>query len=197
MRSVRWVILGYALFWLFPARAYADAFADERFKCIRAEEKLSSDERKPCYIAVCTYQACITAHTTVKPHGVGSMQDPGGVDAARAACSPHYQILESCAKVYGERTRRQREESTVQVVSGTYGANCGASRGNKTNYLAAACNGQKICTYVINYKIIGDPAVGCAKNYTAEWRCGGNSKVYKTFAYPEAGFGRSVVLSCP
>jgi hypothetical protein len=57
----------------------------------------------------------------------------------------------------------------VTVVAGTYGENCGAPRGNKTSHLAELCNGKR--KYRVDHKIIGDPVIGCGKNYLAEWRC--------------------------
>ncbi|NPU83475.1 MAG: hypothetical protein HPY65_03220 [Syntrophaceae bacterium] len=85
----------------------------------------------------------------------------------------------------------------IQVVAGTYGRNCGASHGNKTEHLARACDGKSRCEYTINYQVIGDPVVGCGKDYTAEWHCGDSSRVHRTSASPEAGFGKKIVLSCP
>jgi hypothetical protein len=84
----------------------------------------------------------------------------------------------------------------IQVVAGTYGGNCNAPHGNKTEHLAAACNGRVDCTYKVDYTVIGDPAVGCRKDYVAEWRCGGSREVRRTVASPEAGFGKTVELSC-
>ena len=86
--------------------------------------------------------------------------------------------------------------SGIQVVAGTYGANCRAPHGNKTEHLANACNGRTSCTYTVDYQVIGDPAVGCAKDYTAEWRCGASPDVRRATASPEAGFRKTVELSC-
>ncbi len=85
----------------------------------------------------------------------------------------------------------------IDVVAGTYGKNCGAGNGNKTDHLARACNDRKRCEYIIDYKVIGDPAVGCAKDYIALWRCGGDSTVHSTSASPEAGFQKQITLTCP
>lgn len=85
---------------------------------------------------------------------------------------------------------------TIKVVSGTYGANCKQAEGNVTNHLAAACDGKGQCNYVIDFREIGDPAYGCAKNYVAKWRCGDDPRVHSVEAAPEAGVGGAVVLSC-
>jgi hypothetical protein len=84
----------------------------------------------------------------------------------------------------------------IQVIAGSYGINCGASHGNKTQHLASQCNGKDQCNYTVDYRVIGDPAVGCGKEYIAEWRCGsGPTKSKKASA--EAGFGSVIVLTCP
>jgi hypothetical protein len=90
----------------------------------------------------------------------------------------------------------ERANQSIQVVSGTYGANCGQGESNKTEHLAAACNGKPQCSYEINYRVIGDPAPGCAKNYIAKWRCGSDPRVRSAEVRPEAGRGSTVVLSC-
>jgi hypothetical protein len=51
--------------------------------------------------------------------------------------------------------------------------------------------------YGVDYSVIGDPAVGCPKDYVAQWRCGGSPVVRRADAPPEAGFGAVVTLSCP
>jgi hypothetical protein len=84
----------------------------------------------------------------------------------------------------------------IQVLAGTYGANCRAPHGNKTEHLAAACNGRTNCSYVIDYQVIGDPAVGCSKDYIAEWRCAGDPSVHSATASPEAGFRKGIELAC-
>ena len=88
-------------------------------------------------------------------------------------------------------------QGTIAVVAGSYGMNCGASHGNKTEHLANACNNRMQCEYVINYQVIGDPVVGCGKDYVAEWRCGSNTTTHRTSASPEAGFSKKIILSCP
>lgn len=80
--------------------------------------------------------------------------------------------------------------------SATYGSNCKAPLGNQTRNLAVACNGRADCAYKIDCTVIGDPAVGCGKNYVAEWRCGRNSEVHRVVANPEAGFGSMINLGC-
>ncbi|MBW2731084.1 MAG: hypothetical protein JRH20_01755 [Deltaproteobacteria bacterium] len=84
----------------------------------------------------------------------------------------------------------------IRVVSGTYGQNCGARHGNKTRHLRKACQGQRSCSYTIDYRVIGDPRRGCGKNYVAEWRCSGTTNLRRAVVAPEAGFRKRVVLTC-
>jgi hypothetical protein len=85
----------------------------------------------------------------------------------------------------------------IKVISATYGKNCGAPYGNVTNYLAEACDGKARCEYVIDYRVIGDPAAGCAKDYFAEYQCGRDHRRQTVKALPEAGVGKRIGLKCP
>jgi hypothetical protein len=82
----------------------------------------------------------------------------------------------------------------IKITSATYGRNCGVNVGNVTYPVAQACNGQQSCQYYIDHRSIGDPAVGCAKNFIATYHCG--DFVNRTVSAPEEASGRSVVFSC-
>lgn len=84
---------------------------------------------------------------------------------------------------------------TINVVSGSYGLNCGALYGNKTRHLASQCNGRESCSYRIDVNVIGDPAIGCAKEYIAEWRCG-TGPIRSIKVPSEAGNGSIINLTC-
>jgi len=86
-------------------------------------------------------------------------------------------------------------QSGIHVMSGTYGGNCGQSVGNVTDQLASACNGKSSCEYSVDYKVIGDRAPGCQKDYVAKWTCdGGGEQTARADA--EAGYGSRVALTC-
>ncbi|HEX8822385.1 MAG TPA: hypothetical protein VF794_20835, partial [Archangium sp.] len=88
-------------------------------------------------------------------------------------------------------------QATITVTAGTYGGNCGTSRGNVTSALRTACTGKALCDYVVDYRVLGDPAPGCAKDYVAEWTCNNGSGNVRTYRVsPEAGFGGVAKLSC-
>lgn len=83
----------------------------------------------------------------------------------------------------------------ITVLAGTYGMNCGAQFGNRTRHLAMNCNGKDYCTYVIDVNVLGDPVVGCAKEYVAEWRCG-SGPIRSAKVPAEAGRGSVINLTC-
>jgi hypothetical protein len=82
----------------------------------------------------------------------------------------------------------------IRVISATYGLNCGAAAGNETSVLRSACSGQA-CSYTINYRVIGDPVPGCAKDFRVACHCADGS-ARSAYAAPEAGFGSVVSMSC-
>jgi hypothetical protein len=81
----------------------------------------------------------------------------------------------------------------IAVHSAIYGANCG-SPSNVSGHVAQQCEGRSICRYRIDHHVIGDPAVGCGKDFRVRWSCGGAP--YRTGAGPEAS-GKMVFLHCP
>lgn len=82
----------------------------------------------------------------------------------------------------------------ITVVSATYGGNAGAPIGNMTRALAKQCNDQARCTYTILADVLGDPVPGAAKDFVAQWTCGGQT--LETSAPAEAGFGSMINLAC-
>ncbi|AQH04078.1 hypothetical protein A9R05_34550 (plasmid) [Burkholderia sp. KK1] len=84
---------------------------------------------------------------------------------------------------------------TITVVSGTYGANCGAPGGNATRDLMRQCNGLDTCEYVPDRARIGDTARVCRKDLQADWRCT-DSEFHTAMLSPEAGANSTLVLSC-
>jgi len=92
--------------------------------------------------------------------------------------------------------RDDRRGGQIKVIAATYGGNCGAPYGNATNHLAEICDGMATCHYVIDFRVIGDPAGNCRKDYSAEWECGRDPERGRVGAGPEAT-GTGIVLRCP
>jgi peptidoglycan/LPS O-acetylase OafA/YrhL len=85
----------------------------------------------------------------------------------------------------------------IDILSATYGANCGARAGNATAPVRAACSGKLDCSYVVEVSRLGDPASGCRKDFTITYQCPGSAAARTGEAPAEAGFGAAVELSCP
>ena len=63
----------------------------------------------------------------------------------------------------------------IQVISAVYGANCGRPL-DVSGSLRQACDTKQRCDYLVDHTKLGDPAVGCRKDYTYRWRCVGSEK---------------------
>ena len=92
--------------------------------------------------------------------------------------------------------RDDRRGGYIRIIAATYGRNCGAPYGNATDHLVEICEGRPTCEYIIDFSAIGDPARGCAKDYFAEWECGGSRERGTIGARAEAS-GQGIVLRCP
>ena len=105
--------------------------------------------------------------------------------------------------------RAESSKTKIKVIEATYGWNCRnakpwrghaitVSRGNATGHIAAECNGKEDCTYYVDYKKLGDPAVNCPKDYEVIYGCIPDGRQKKATLTPEAGWGNKAVrLTCP
>ena len=87
------------------------------------------------------------------------------------------------------------EVRTIQIVSGTYGQNCGAPHGNVTHDVALHCDGRTTCEYAPRGIRKHRLAVACSSDFVAEWRCDG-ADVHTAALSPEAKLDDRLVLSC-
>jgi hypothetical protein len=91
----------------------------------------------------------------------------------------------ACASFAGE----------IAVRSATYGPNCGAPAGNATDEVQSVCGGKESCDYDVEVSKLGDPAGGCAKDFTVEYVCSADSAA-KTTEVPNEANGNTARLSC-
>jgi len=85
--------------------------------------------------------------------------------------------------------------SRIQIVSATYGQNCGAPAGNVTSHVAQACSrSTSRCDYRIDVNALGDPRPGCAKAFEVQYQCAGGA-TQKATVPPEAHTS-TVTLQC-
>lgn len=87
------------------------------------------------------------------------------------------------------------EAREIKVVSGSYGKNCGASRGDATAELARQCNGLQTCRYVLREAPAGSPSVRCRTDFRAEWLCT-DTEFHTATLSANAEPGSTLVLSC-
>jgi hypothetical protein len=62
--------------------------------------------------------------------------------------------------------------TTIDVISATYGERCGVSRGDATWSVAGQCDHRQNCPYTISEGTLGDPAHGCDKDFDVDYACG-------------------------
>ncbi|NML34586.1 hypothetical protein [Paraburkholderia antibiotica] len=87
------------------------------------------------------------------------------------------------------------DEHAITIVSGTYGENCGAARGNLTGDIARHCNGRQTCDYSMPARQQGSTTAACPGDFLAQWHCDGtdgHSAALSAGARP----GDTLVLSC-
>lgn len=84
----------------------------------------------------------------------------------------------------------------IEVIQATYGSNCGAGPGNATGDIANACNGMQNCDYQVDVRRLGDPAIGCAKEFVVEYRCTAGRPARRVTVPAEAGLGGIAGLAC-
>jgi len=96
----------------------------------------------------------------------------------------------------GANEKTENAKSAIRVVAGTYGRNCGAKPGNATIQVARACDGQAVCQYKIDTVTLEDAAPACAKDFTAEWKCGTAATVYAVTMPAGATPGEPLRLAC-
>jgi hypothetical protein len=104
--------------------------------------------------------------------------------------------------------RAAENPNLIHIATATYGENCRAfvpaagqanlvKTGNATVAASQTCNNTDvICPIYVDVVRIGDPAIGCAKDFTVSWRCGGEHAVHTAYAAAEA-FKTIVWISCP
>jgi len=95
----------------------------------------------------------------------------------------------------------------IDIVDATYGENCKSfvpapptinqfRPGNATDAVRQTCAGSNPCNFAINVNRLGEPAGGCAKDFSVTYRCSAQVDVQIVRVAPEA-HGKTAVLACP
>ena len=119
---------------------------------------------------------------------------PTGAGFVASAIAAHLGASDSGENQIAEKP--VYEEALVEILQSTYGANCGGQEGNAFDDLFAACSGKGICDYNILYTRIGDPKVGCAKDYRALWRCDLDDIVREKYLPAGTGVETQIRFDC-
>lgn len=117
-------------------------------------------------------------------------------------CAKNYSVTYACGAGVGGEASGQTlslrcSSGTIRVTRAAYGLNCrgrGDASSNpayheQTPAVSAACNGQQSCDFYVDHSSLGDPAVGCAKDFRVQYDCVGAG------AAAEAS-GKVITLSC-
>ncbi|NVH77739.1 hypothetical protein FSB08_35980 [Paraburkholderia sp. JPY432] len=83
----------------------------------------------------------------------------------------------------------------ITIVSGTYGGNCGAPRGNLTRELERHCNGRETCDYPLPGLHKGGTTLACPRDFHAEWHCD-HADFHTAALGPGAKSGDRLALGC-
>jgi peptidoglycan/LPS O-acetylase OafA/YrhL len=94
----------------------------------------------------------------------------------------------------------------IEVVSASYGLSCKdfkvpasakntVAEGNVTKILKRACDMSDQCEFLVDAQRIGDPAQGCGKDFSVEYRCT-TSQSLRSVYHPGEAHGKRVTLSC-
>jgi hypothetical protein len=94
----------------------------------------------------------------------------------------------------------------IAVDTASYGWNCrnypvppphpkATYPGNVTAPLRGACDGRVQCTFLVNAAVIGDPANGCEKELSVQYRCS-DSDVPRSTVLPAEAHGKTAILAC-
>jgi hypothetical protein len=93
---------------------------------------------------------------------------------------------------------RDLNPNHIHITEATFGGNCSdfapppgqvnlTKRGNATTVASQSCdNTDVICPVVVDAVRIGDPAPGCAKDFTVSWRCGTEPTIRRAYLRAEA-----------
>lgn len=84
----------------------------------------------------------------------------------------------------------------IVVGSASYGGNCGAAL-DVVRSVAAGCEGKPQCAYLVDHRVLGDPAVGCRKDFVARYQCAyGLGQAVRTASLDGEASGKTAYLRC-
>lgn len=85
---------------------------------------------------------------------------------------------------------------TIDVVSATFGGNCGVEKNNSLQWVRSACSGKKQCDYSFDWRLLGNPAPRCDKHFLVEWKCSPDGPVLNRSMSKDPPQGTLFTLAC-
>jgi hypothetical protein len=96
---------------------------------------------------------------------------------------------------FGADSGRDAGAGVISVTAAIYGSNCPRST-VATQRVGYACDSRDRCTYRVDHRVLGDPAIGCRKSFVVRYRCTGAGPATRQVTVPPEASGRSAVLDC-
>lgn len=91
---------------------------------------------------------------------------------------------------------KQIDTSNIEVVTATFGGNCGATTNNAHSYVNSTCSAKTSCAYSVDYRMVGNPAPSCSKTFEIQWRCNGKEPLMSKTIGPGVNQADEILLSC-
>jgi hypothetical protein len=157
-------------------------------------------------------RACTNKMECAFPIAIPPLRDPA------QGCSKDFDVSYRCTTDNRLRTLKitaPTERQTafldctpgIDILDATYGQNCKKFQpqppnintvrdSNATALMTETCDGKMHCEFTADSPPLSDPAGGCAKDFTASYRCPGDDRV-RTISLPPAAKDPKVVLDCP
>jgi len=88
-------------------------------------------------------------------------------------------------------------DGTINVISATFGENCGVPKDNILQWVRSACSGKGQCNFVFDYLLLGNPAPRCNKQVRIEWKCAANGPTHDVGAESDPSQRLLFPLVCP
>jgi hypothetical protein len=85
---------------------------------------------------------------------------------------------------------------TINVVGASWGQNCGAPKDNATQWVRSACAGKRECNFAFDWRLLGNPAPTCQKQFSVAWTCSENGNARETVLPSDPPQDAIVLLSC-
>ncbi len=85
---------------------------------------------------------------------------------------------------------------TIDVVSATFGGNCGAGKNNSLQWVRSACSGKKHCDYSFDWRLLGNPSQRCDKHFVVEWKCAPDGPIFNRSMLKDPPQGTLFTLAC-